>query len=490
MNTTQVRYQWRHVADLAAALRLARAQIGGEHGTRAELARHQQERLEVVVRHAATHSPFYRRYFAETGALADGPVQLTRLPVLDKSLLMEHFDELVCDPRLRRDDLLDWVGRITRDQLYLDCYRVVLTSGSSGRPGLFVYDAAGWRSIAAGLMRGTTWYGLRPTLPRQRMAFVGGTSPSHISRQAATIGIGVHRVLAVPITLPLPRIVQALNEFQPTYLQAYPSAATWLVDEQHAGRLRVSPRILVTVAELRTPQMTQRLQEAFEVRPFDLYGSSEGLFGSECEHHQGIHLFEDTTLVENVDADGQPVPPGQPGARLLVTNLYNLVQPLLRLEVTDVVTLDPDPCPCGRILARMKTIYGRSDDVLSLSARDGGQVAVHPLHFALLTRDPQVGEFQVIQEGPLLRVLVVPRHPSSPAAAASDDGLETRLSHTIAQQLLGLGVQDPQVTVERRSELARTAGGKLKLVIADPARRPGEEARANLRSLASQRLDQ
>ena len=242
----------------------------------------------------------------------------------------------------------------------------------------------------------------------------------------------------------------------------------WLVDEQHAGRLRVSPRILVTAAELRTAEMTQRLQGAFGVRPYDLFGSTEGLFGSECEHHQGIHLFEDTTLVENVDADGQPVPPGQPGARLLVTNLYNLVQPLLRLEVTDLVTIDPDPCPCGRILARMKTIYGRSDDVLSLCARDGGQVAVHPLHFALLTRDPQVGEFQVIQEGALLRVLVVPRHPSSPAAAGGDDRLETRLSHAIAKQLLGLGVRDPQVTVERRRELARTAGGKLKLVIADP----------------------
>jgi phenylacetate-CoA ligase len=344
---------------------------------------------------------------------------------------MEHFDELVCDPRLRRDELLDWVGRITRDQLYLDRYRVMLTSGSSGRPGLVVYDAAGWRSIAAGLMRGTTWYGLRPTLPRQRMAFVGGTSPSHISRQAATVGIGVHRVLAVPITLPLPRIVQALNQFQPTYLQAYPSAATWLVDEQHAGRLRVSPRILVTVAELRTPQMTQRLQEAFGVPPFDMYGSSEGLFGSECEHHQGIHLFEDTTLVENVDADGQPVPPGQPGARLLVTNLDNLVQPLLRLEVTDVVTIDPDPCPCGRILARMKTIYGRSDDVLSLSARDGGQVAVHPLHFALLTRDPQVREFQVIRRARYCAYSWFPGiHPARLRRAATTDS--RRVSATLS----------------------------------------------------------
>jgi phenylacetate-CoA ligase len=467
MNTTQIRYQRRRLADVTAALRLTRAQMSREHGPRAELVRHQQKRLEVVVRHAATHSPFYRRQLAETGALGDGPVQLSRLPVLDKPLLMEHFDELVCDPRLRRDELLDWVGQMTRDQLYLNRYRVMLTSGSSGRPGLYVYDAAGWRSIFAGMLRSTTWEGLRPTLPRQRMAFVGAADPSHISRQGATMASGLHRVLALPVTLPLPRLVEALNEFQPTYLQAYPSAAVWLADEQHAGRLRISPRILVTVAELRTPEMTRRLEAAFELHPFNLYGTTEGLFGSECEHHQGIHLFEDTTLVENVDGDGQPVPAGQPGARLLVTNLYNLVQPLLRLEVTDLVTLDPDPCPCGRILARMKTIYGRSDDVLCLSARDGGQVAVHPLHFALLTRDPQVGEFQVIQEGALLRVLVIPRHPSSPAAAG-DDGLETRLSHAITKQLLGLGVRDPQVTVERRRELTRTAGGKLKLVIADP----------------------
>ena len=188
--------------------------------------------------------------------------------------------------------------------------------------------------------------------------------------------------------------------------------------------------------------------DAFGVRPFDAYGCTEGLWGSECEHHQGIHLFEDTTLVENVDADGQPVPAGEPGARLLVTNLYNLVQPLLRLEVTDLVTLDPDPCPCGRSLVRAAAIHGRSDDILSLPARDGGRVSVHPLQFALLTRDPQLREFQVIQDGPVLRILIVPSH----APAAGTDDLETRLGQAITHQLHKLGVHDPQVTVERRQQ--------------------------------------
>jgi phenylacetate-coenzyme A ligase PaaK-like adenylate-forming protein len=106
MNST-VRYHRRRLADVASALRLARTQTSREQGPRVQLAQHQQQRLELVVRHAATHSPFYRRWLAETGPLGEGPVQLRRLPVLDKSLLMEHCDELVCDPRLRRDELLD-----------------------------------------------------------------------------------------------------------------------------------------------------------------------------------------------------------------------------------------------------------------------------------------------------------------------------------------------------------------------------------------------
>jgi phenylacetate-CoA ligase len=467
--SSQVRYRRRRLADVAAALRLTRTQTGREQGPRAQLTHYQQRRLENVVRHAAGHSPFYRRWFAETGALGEQPVQLGRLPVVDKALLMERFDELVCDPRLGRDELLDWVGQLAGDRLYLDRYRVLVTSGSSGRPGLFVYDPAGWRSIIAQMLRSSGWAGLRPSLPRQRVAWIGGAGPSHITRQAAaTLAIGLHRVLALPATLPLPRLVEALNRFQPTYLNVYPSVAMWLADEQHAGRLRLAPQMLVTAGELRTPGMTQRLQDAFGVRPFDVYGSTEGLFGSECQHHQGIHLFEDITLVENVDADGHPVPAGQPGARLLVTNLHNLVQPLLRLEVTDLVSLDPGPCPCGRTLIRASAIHGRSDDVLSLPARVGGRVAVHPLQFALLTRDPQVGEFQVVQDGPALRIRIVP----SQAATAGDDRLETRLGGAVARQLLALGVHDPQVTVERHHALPRSPGGKLKLVIADPTARP------------------
>jgi phenylacetate-CoA ligase len=241
------------------------------------------------------------------------------------------------------------------------------TSGSSGRKGLFVYDRPEWAALIGQFLRYNAMAGMRPRLPRRvRVAAIGGASPSHMTRRVAqTVDVGLYRLLSLPVTLPLARLVEQLNRFQPQYMNAYPSIAVLLAEEQLARRLRISPERMSTSSEFRTPEMTARIEEAFGVRPFDLYGTTEGLWGAECDQHSGIHLFEDVTLVENVDEDGRPVDHGEPGARLVITSLVNRTQPLIRLELADAVTLDPEPCPCGRTLVRMRSIEGRSDDTPS-----------------------------------------------------------------------------------------------------------------------------
>ncbi|MDQ4128927.1 MAG: hypothetical protein M3151_13440 [Actinomycetota bacterium] len=371
------------------------------------------------------------------------------------------------DRRLRRDELLAWVERTDGGELYLGRYRAMMTSGSLGRKGLFVYDGPEWQAIVAQFFRYNAMAGIRIRLPhRLKVAAIVGAAPTHMSRQISdSVAVGVHRLLTLPVTLPVERLVEERNRFRPDFMNAYPSAAVRLAEEQLAGRLRLSLGGMSTSSEMRTPEMTERLVEAFGVRPFDLYGTTESLWGCECESHEGIHLFEDMALVENVDAEGRPVPAGEAGARLLVTSLNNFVQPIIRLEVADVVTIEPGPCSCGRTLIRTRAVEGRSDDVIELPARDGGEVMVHPLHFATLTRDREVREFQVVQEGTRLRILVVPR----PAAS---EGLEARLRSAVSRRLIELGVEEPRVTVERRGELARSAGGKLQLVVADRMAKP------------------
>ena len=180
--------------------------------------------------------------------------------------------------------------------------------------------------------------------------------------------------------MPHGELVEALNAFQPEGLGTYPSMAALLAEHQRAGELRIHPQMIFTAGEVRTPEMEERIVDAWGRRPFNIYGATEtGAYAAaECSRHTGLHLFEDQVLVEVVDDDHRPVPDGDPGSRLLITNLYNRTQPLIRYELNDLVTVSPDPCPCGRPFPLLKSIEGRSDDVLEMPARDGGTIKVHP----------------------------------------------------------------------------------------------------------------
>jgi phenylacetate-coenzyme A ligase PaaK-like adenylate-forming protein len=454
-------YQRKRLGDVAHGRRLAKTLAERERWPRERLERHQREAVDAIVRHAAAHSPLWRERLA--GRIGRGPVELAALPTLDKATLMERFDELVTDRRLRRDALLAHIESLDGDDLYLGEHRVMTTSGSSGRKGLFVYDRAAWAAIVAQFFRYSAMAGVAPRLPRRlRIAAIGGGAPTHMTRRvAATIAVGIHRVLSLTATMPLERLVAELNAFRPDFLNVYPSLAVLLAYEQEAGRLRIAPQGMSTSSELRTPEMTERIRSAFGVTPVDLYGTTEGLWGASCEHGAGVHLFEDLTVVENVDGEGRPVPDGERGARLLVTSLFNRVQPLIRFELSDVVALETEPCRCGRTLRRVRAIEGRADDVLVMPGAGGRDVAVLPTQFAVVTADRDVREFQVVQAGGLLRLRVALRD------GARADEASARLRARVGERLAALGVPDPRIEVETCRALERPPAGKLRVVVAD-----------------------
>lgn len=415
---------------------------------RERLERFQDERLAELARYAAGRSPFWRE------RLPSGRVELSALPVLTKAEVMERFDDLVTDRRLRRDELLEHLAQIHEDTLYLDEFRVMTSSGSSGRKAVFVYDRAGWRGVLTMFLRRSDWVGLRPRLPRLRLAMIGGGAPTHMSRRGAQcLDVGAHRLLSLAVTQPLDQLVHALNDFRPDFMNVYPSTAGLLADEQIAGRLRLRLSGLTTNSEPLTPGMRDRLERAFGVRPTDFYATTEGVWGHDCPEGS-VHLFDDMCVVENVDDDFRPVPDGEVGSRLLITNLFNRVQPLIRFEVTDLVAIEPEPCPCGRTLTRVRSLEGRTEDVLCLAG-----VAVHPLQFGVVTADPDVREFQVVQTGDALRLRVALRDGCS--------GVEERLGERVRAELAELGVPRPQVSVERVDALERSPAGKVQIVVAE-----------------------
>jgi len=440
-------YGMKRLQDFGRGVRLARQLAERERWPRERLEAFQQERLTELARHATGRSGFWRE------RLPSGDIELSELPVLTKTEMMERFDELVTDRRLRCDDLLEHLAQIDDDALYLGEFRAMTSSGSSGRKAVFVYDRAGWRDVLAMFLRRSDWVGLRPSLPRTRVALVGGGSPTHMSRRGAScLDVGVHRILSLAATQPVDELVERLNAFRPNFLNAYPSSAGPLAEAQLDGRLRLNLTGMTTNSEPLTPALRERIETAFGVRPTDFYGTTEGLYGHECPEGS-MHVFDDMCILENVDDDDRPVAPGEVGSKVLMTNLFNRVQPLIRFEISDLVAVEPEPCPCGRSLMRLRSLEGRAEDVLRI-----GDVAVHPLQFGIVTADPAVREFQVVQEGNALRLRVALRNGS--------EGAEERLGACVRDRLAELGVERPEVRVERVDALERSPAGKLQVVVA------------------------
>jgi phenylacetate-CoA ligase len=424
---------------------------------RATLERHGRDQLLALLRHARAHSAFYRERLA--GLPADVAPALETLPTLDKATMLENFDTLVTDRRLRRAELERHAAELHEDALYLDEYRVMATGGTSGRRGLFVYSRQDWQRAIGGMVRWTSGFlGLAPRLPRRRIAAVAADTPLHMTaRMGASIDLGVHRVLRLDARSPLDALARQLAAFQPEALIGYPSIAALLADEQLAGRLDIAPSVVCTTSEVRTAEMEERIVAAWGVRPYNCYASTEtGILAVDCAERAGLHVLTDQTLLEVVDATGRPLPPGTPGSRVLVTSLVNRTQPLLRYAIDDLVTLAADPCPCGRPFPRILALDGRSDDVLELPAASGGTTRVHPLALrSPLARIAALRQYRVVHDTDGLTVEAV---LSDPAAAAT-------IVDALQAALLEQGVAGVPLRVQPVPEIARHRdSGKLKLI--------------------------
>ncbi len=421
--------------------------------TRSQMEAHQAHSLHRLREQAYRSSPFYQRFH---DGMESRP--LYELPVLTKAMVMEHFDELVTDRSIRLADVESHLATLRGDDRYLGRYWVNATSGTTGRRGLFLFGRSEWATVLASFARGHEWAG-RPVgiAHRMRLAEISSTVPWHMSARAgATLSSPWAPTLRIDASEPVDAIVDKLNGWQPEMLVAYPSIARVVAEEQQVGRLRIQPELLFTSGELLTGETRRRIEGVWNRRVFNQYAATEcGGLAAECTEHRGLHLFEDLVIVEVVDSDNRPVPPGVFGDKLLITVLFSQTQPLIRYELSDSLKLASGACSCGRPFALIEEIQGRTEEVLSLSTPDGGTATVQPgLFHRLMDAVPSEG-WQVVQKPEELEVLVA-------GARADFDG--EALAESLRLGLAAQGIQVPPVAVRRVQAIPRGATGKAPLI--------------------------
>jgi len=428
-----------------------------ERWTRQQLEDYQAGALRACREYAYAHSPFYQHFHR---GLMDRPLQ--ELPVLTKAMMMEHFDDLVTDRVVRLHDVQQYLDRADATKPYLGRYRVMATSGSSGRPGFFLTDRTELANYTNSGTRFLLWGGVTP---ESRVAVVASAAPAHMSSQFPIV-INGKRVIPLQLSSMerLETLVQRLNEYQPDTLLPYPAIASTLAEEQRQGRLHIAPRSIFCAGEMIPGDMRRRIEEAWQTKLFQTYAATEcGGIAAECEVHQGLHLFEDFTIVEVVDEDNRPVPAGMQGARVLITVLYRRAQPLIRYEISDLVrTSTIERCPCGRPFALLESIEGRTGEMLYLPSPSGREEGITPLQFETVFDMLPISGWQVIQEHDGLHILLT---------GASQELRDEQVLDKLRQVLTRRGVLVPALKIRRVAELTRNASGKIPMLIPRVPRR-------------------
>ncbi len=336
------------------------------------------KKLRELLVYAYDNSTYYHRVFEEAGITRKQiPLMpLSAFPVLDKQLLMEHFNELVTVSDLKQEDLRRFDREESTEQKkFKDEYHVVHSSGSTGTPGYFVYDEAAWSQMLLGIIRAALWDMTMPQILKllwkgPRIVYIAATDGRYGGAMAVGDGIeGVHAdQLFLDVKTPLAAWIRQIKEFKPNMVIGYPSAIKILGELVEKGEVSVDIFRIVSCGEPLGASLRNYLETIFEADVVNIYGASESLaLGVETSHAEGMYLFDDLNYIEVEN-----------GAMYL-TSLYNYVQPLIRYRISDQLNLrEPeDGSPYPFTLAG--NIMGRNEDMMWFEDGRGNRDFLHPL---------------------------------------------------------------------------------------------------------------
>lgn len=337
----------------------------------------QNGKLRKLLRFAWEHSSYYRAVFERAGITEEqlDTLPLSCFPTIDKQALLEHFDELVTVPDLKQENLREFDAREAADRKpYQGKYHVVHSSGSTGKPGYFVYDEDAWSQMLLGIIRAALWGMSMPQIlgllmKRPRIVYIAATDGRYGGAMAVGDGIdGVGaKQMYLDIKTPVAEWIRQIREFQPNIVIGYPSAIKILAQLMENGEVGLDAERVISCGEPLGTNLRTYLEKIFRTQVVNFYGSSESLaLGVETNPKDGMLLFDDMNVIEVENGV------------MYLTCLYNYAQPLIRYRLSDRLTLK---APEGGELpfTRAVGLLGRNEDVLWFEDGRGNREFLHPL---------------------------------------------------------------------------------------------------------------
>lgn len=329
-------------------------------GSRKKLEKYQEKKLLEHMKYLKTHSKYFKDIDVQT--MDD----FKKLPIMNKKVMMDHFDTLNC-VGINRDEALRIAidGEKTRNfDEKINNISVGLSSGTSGARGLFIVNDEERALWAGGV--------LAKFLPKgnifgHRIAFFLRAD----NNLYETIDSPVIKFKYFDIMKDMDKNLVTLKEYQPTILVAPPSVLLLIAEAQKNKKIAINPIKIISVAEVLTKEDENYFKEVFGLKIIhQAYQCTEGFLGYVCECGN-FHINEDVVMIEKEYIDDERFVP-------IVTDFLRKSQPIIRYRLNDILVENHEKCACGFPSMVIKKIEGREDDIFIFDGKDKEEVVVFP----------------------------------------------------------------------------------------------------------------
>lgn len=403
-----------------------------------ELAMLQKQKLISLLDYAKKFVPFYANNIESKDYYKDQSIEeiLAGIPILSKEVVKNRPDDFVS-------------SETEKDKL-----NVIYTSGSTGTP-LKIYTTPDTLQLNyAYFTRTLDWAGC--ALREKSITFAGRTIVPTEQKEPPYWRVNpiMNNTLFSSYHISdktLNSYIRKIENIMPVFIDSYPSAIYTIANyiERNNVEHRINPKAIITSSETLLDHHREIVERVFNCKIFDQYGNAEmAAFISQCELGN-YHVNADYGIVEVIDDTGSPVAVGEPG-NLICTGFVNRTMPLIRYRIGDSICMDNNKCDCGRSMPVVKTLLGRTDDIIKTA--DGRLIGrLDPIFKGL----SGIKETQIVQT----TINNIELH------IVKDFDYKDEILKTLITQLKSRIGNDIEIEVVFLNSIKRTKAGKFKSVV-------------------------
>ena len=320
-----------------------------------KLERYREKNFRRVLK-LASKTPMYREKYKGIDLDKISLENINELPLLTKQDLRRHFP-----------------NGIVPEGFNIKKAHVVSTSGSTGQPVSIYTDFFTIIKALMGFVREIREYGIN--WRKDRMTIIADLTPGSAEEaylnQTAVPALkpffSLNNMQILHVGEDVEKLIEKIDAFRPKFIGGYPGVLRALAVLKRKGYGKnIEPEVMASSGAVLDDYTKKYIEEAFNARIFDVYGSTEGgPIAFECRKGN-YHIHYDMVHLEFLDENGKPVEYGKP-RHVIVTKLYGNATPIIRYNgMNDFVIPLARKCGCGINSPLIEKVAGRKADSIVL----------------------------------------------------------------------------------------------------------------------------